>query len=284
MNGLKEWRKEGITGTGLKFLAVVFMVLDHIHYFFSYTGLIPEWFSMLGRLAMPIFLFCVAEGFAYTHDRKRYFLRIWLISAGMGAVQYGMVTGHMVRPDDFFPRNAVFMNFVILCIIWQGMDWIKEKKWGRGLAAVLLPLIWPYAISIFSMIFPATATAAGFLCYTVFPAWIIIVDGGLPYLIMGILFYGLRKNRKLQLAAFVLFDFAWFFGLALQQVSALPGFSMTQMFTQYYEWFGCFSALPLLCYNGKRGSGHKHFFYVFYVSHVYILYALSWLLMTIWQK
>ena len=41
----------GITETGLKWIALITMVLDHIHYFFGFTGWIPEWFSMAGRLA-----------------------------------------------------------------------------------------------------------------------------------------------------------------------------------------------------------------------------------------
>lgn len=279
MEAITRERGKGITGTGLKLLALFFMVLDHIYYFFSYTGMIPEWFSMLGRLAMPIFLFCVAEGFAHTHDRKRYFLRVWLISAGMGALQYLMATGFMVRPDGFVPRNAAFMNFVILMVIWQGMDWLKEKKWAKGLAAVILPVLWPYLAMAVSTYVPAGAPAVGIICYTVLPAWVIIADGGLPYLIIGILFYAFRKNRRLQLAAFAAFDLLWFGGFVFTQVHTAPGFFAGQMFTVYYEWFGAFAALILLRYNGKRGSGYKHFFYLFYIAHIYILYALSWIWM-----
>lgn len=247
-------QKKGITGTGLKFMALIFMVLDHISYFFSYTGAVPEWFSMLGRLAMPIFLFCVAEGFSHTHDRKRYFLRIWLISAGMGAVQYLMAAGILIRPDGFVPRNAAFMNFVILILIWQGMDWLKEKKWGKGLAAVILPLAWPAAMVILTLNVPASAGAARFLCYTALSAWILISDGGLPYIVIGILFYAFRKNRKLQLTAFVLFDMLWFFGFVLVQLQAVPGFAIGQMFTVYYEWFGGFAAgQTVFCWNGCDG-------------------------------
>ena len=67
---------KGISGFTLKYLALIFMVLDHIHYFFGFTGKIPLLFSQLGRLAAPLFLFCVIEGFTHTHDRKKYFLRI----------------------------------------------------------------------------------------------------------------------------------------------------------------------------------------------------------------
>ena len=65
--------KNGLDGTQLKTIALALMVLDHIHYFFEFTGCIPTVFSMLGRLSAPLFLFCTVEGFAHTHDRKRYF-------------------------------------------------------------------------------------------------------------------------------------------------------------------------------------------------------------------
>ena len=59
-------KTRGLSSTGLKWIALGLMVLDHIHYMFAYTGLVPEWFSMLGRLSAPLFLFCLAEGFAHT--------------------------------------------------------------------------------------------------------------------------------------------------------------------------------------------------------------------------
>ena len=52
--------------TTLKSIALVLMLLDHIHYFFAFTGVVPELFSMLGRLSAPLFLFCTVEGFAHT--------------------------------------------------------------------------------------------------------------------------------------------------------------------------------------------------------------------------
>lgn len=51
--------KKGLDGTQLKTIALVLMVLDHIHYFFEFTGCIPTVFSMLGRLSAP--LFCSAR-------------------------------------------------------------------------------------------------------------------------------------------------------------------------------------------------------------------------------
>ena len=106
------------------------MVLDHIHYFFEFTGKIPIVFSWVGRLAAPLFLFCFVEGFIHTHDRKKYFLRIYLISVVMGAIQFGFynILSPAVRGDGFFPQNAMLSSFAILFVVMQGIDWIKQKR------------------------------------------------------------------------------------------------------------------------------------------------------------
>ena len=83
--------KNGLDGTQLKTIALVLMVLDHIHYFFEFTGCIPTVFNMLGRLSAPLFLFCTVEGFAHTHDRRRYFIRIWGIGTAMAALEFFMI-------------------------------------------------------------------------------------------------------------------------------------------------------------------------------------------------
>ena len=36
---------KGLSGTALKTIALVLMLMDHIHYFFEFTGCIPEWFG-----------------------------------------------------------------------------------------------------------------------------------------------------------------------------------------------------------------------------------------------
>ena len=69
-------KRLSLSGFQLKYIALITMVFDHIQYFFEYTGKIPIWFTMIGRLAAPLFLFAVIEGFVHTHNRKKYFLRI----------------------------------------------------------------------------------------------------------------------------------------------------------------------------------------------------------------
>ena len=270
-------QSKGITETGLKWIALVTMVLDHIHYFFSFTGWIPEWFSMVGRLGAPLFLFCLVEGFTHTHSRKRYFAKVYIISTFMSALLFFMTYGGvLVRPDGFYPLNGIMTTFVILMVIWQGIDWLGEKKILPGLAAVILPLVWPLIASGLSVRFPALAGSVGFACYSFLPMWGITGDSSWPVLVMGLVLYLFRKNRKMQVTAFCIYYLLYGVVYIGWMVSFLPDFTWTQLFTEYYEIYGILAAPLMLWYNGKRGGGHKLLFYIFYPAHVYLLYALSW--------
>ncbi len=269
-------KTRGLSSTGLKWIALGLMVLDHIHYMFAYTGLIPEWFSMAGRLSAPLFLFCLAEGFAHTHDRRKYFIKVYLIHLLMSGLLFLMMTGLVpVRPDGFYPMNGMMTSFSILMVVFQGMDWLGERRWGPGLAAVILPLAWPVLASMLMGMVPALQMPLSVLGYTFLPMWNSNPDAGIGTILTGILLYGFRKNRRVQAGVFAGFTVLYYFLYPLLVFSQSPEFHWTMMFTTAYEWYGALAALLMLCYNGERGRGPKRFFYVFYPAHVYILYALS---------
>lgn len=269
----------GLSGFALKYLAAAFMVLDHIHYFFSFTGKIPLLFSQLGRLAAPLFLFCVIEGFTHTHDRKKYFLRIYLFSIIMGAIQFSFynIGCALVRPDGFFPQNQMLASFAILLVVLQGFDWCARKKWGRGLAAILIPLLLPYAAAIMMSASsnPVFLFVLNLLAFTALPLHSFIMDGGTATLLFGAVLYLSRKNRKIQALAFVITCILW--DIVRIRIMA-PALALADYFTMAYEWMEVFAVIPMLCYNGTRGRGSKRFFYWFYPVHIYVLYALSCLL------
>ena len=277
--------KKGLDGTQLKTIALVLMVLDHIHYFFEFTGWVPIWFSMLGRLSAPLFLFCTVEGFAHTHDRKRYVLRIWAIGTAMAALEFFMIyAGAFRRGDGFYPQNAIFQDLVLLCVIWQGIDWLREKKIAKGAAAIAALLCWPYMVMAFLLLFPqvqdmpiASAVVA-FLMTSPLPMWTAVTDGSWGFLLGGVLLYALRGHRPVQLGVWALNALLWDLVLPFAMVHAQADFVWTQMFTDYYEWFGVAAAVLMGLYNGRRGSGHKQLFYWFYPAHIYLLYGASCLL------
>ena len=282
---MEQLMKKGLDGTRLKTVALVLMVLDHIHYFFEFTGWVPIWFSMLGRLSAPLFLFCTVEGFAHTHDRKRYVLRIWAIGSAMAALEFFMIyAGAFRRGDGFYPQNAIFQDLVLLCVVWQGIDWLREKKFAKGIGAIAAVLCWPYMVVAFLLVFPqvqdmpiASAVVA-FLMTSPLPMWTAVTDGSWGFLLGGVLLYALRGHRPVQLGVWALNALLWDLVLPFAMVHAQADFVWTQMFTDYYEWFGVAAAVLMGLYNGRRGSGHKQLFYWFYPAHIYLLYGASCLL------
>lgn len=61
-----------ITLFTLKIIAIVTMFLDH--YYRIIGG--PEWLSILGRLAFPIFAFSISEGYSHTKNVNKYLMRL----------------------------------------------------------------------------------------------------------------------------------------------------------------------------------------------------------------
>ena len=279
---LKTLRARGLSDTSLKEIALALMVLDHIHYFFSFTGAVPEWFSMLGRVSAPLFLFCTAEGFAHTHDRRTYLLRLWGMGAGMGLVQFVIGVGLGRRADGFYPMNGILRDLTVACLLWQGIDWLRQRRLGRALALVGgVGVLWPaVSLSLVAALPPAGQLPLYFLSWTVLPNWAFSTDGGVWFILGGVLLYALRGRRKIQVLAWA----AWAFWIDMGSVSYLMrmggGISLGQAMLLSYQWMEVFAAPLMLLYNGQRGAGHKQLFYWFYPAHVYGLYLLScvWIL------
>ena len=252
---------KGFSGFALKYIALISMVLDHIHYFFEYTGRIPIWFSWVGRLAAPLFLFCLIEGFIHTHDRKKYFLKVYVIAVIMGLIQFGFynVLSGFVRGDGFIPANAMLSSFVILMVVMQGMDMIAHKKVFKGLLLTIVPIVLPYIFS-FAVYMPLMNSGNA--------------NGGTMTLFQGMILFGFSnlKNKKIRVYAFLAFELLT--GIVLVGFMS-GGLSLNLLFFEAYEWMEIFAVPFMLCYNGERGKGNAKFFYFFYPAHVYILYALS---------
>ena len=278
---LKTLRARGLSDTSLKEIALALMVLDHIHYFFFFAGAVPEWFSMLGRVSAPLFLFCTAEGFAHTHDRRTYLLRLWGMGAGMGLVQFVIGVGLGRRADGFYPMNGILRDLTVACLLWQGIDWLRQRRLGRALALVGgVGVLWPaVSLALVAALPPAGQLPLYFLSWTVLPNWAFSTDGGVWFILGGVLLYALRGRRKIQVLAWA----AWAFWIDMGSVSYLlrmGGVSLGQAMLLSYQWMEVFAAPLMLLYNGQRGAGHKQLFYWFYPAHVYGLYLLScvWIL------
>lgn len=268
-------KRLSLSGFQLKYIALIAMVFDHIHYFFDYTGKIPIWFAMIGRLAAPLFLFCVIEGFIHTRNRKKYFLKIYSLAILMGFIQFGFYQflHPLVRPDGFFPQNMMLSSFAILLVALQGIAWIQDKKYLKGIPTLLFPILLPWLMVPFYLLGqdkPIFTLFLNFLNFTVLPTHTSISDGGTWLLLTGIAMYLCHKNLKKEVLAFVSVSLVW---LLMAIVLMRPSFH--DLMFKYFEWMEIFAAPLMLSYNGQRGKGSKYLFYVFYPTHIYLLYALS---------
>ena len=87
------------------------------------------------------------------------------------------------------------------------------------------------------------------------------VEGGILMVLLGLIFYIFRTNRKIQFLVLIILSFLAFYT------------NRTGV-----QWMMVFAIIPLYFYNGEKGRGDKNFFYIFYPVHIYILYIVASLL------
>lgn len=67
----------GFSGSALKVIAMISMVVDHVAFYLMEHGtLLYETMRCVGRIAFPVFAFLIAEGFIHTKSRYRYFFTL----------------------------------------------------------------------------------------------------------------------------------------------------------------------------------------------------------------
>lgn len=95
-----------IDGTTLKIIAMITMIFDHLG-----DSFFPEltWMRMIGRIAMPVFAFCIAEGFGHTHDKVKYLTRM-AIFAVISEVPFDLFCeGKLIH----LPHQNIMFTFAI---------------------------------------------------------------------------------------------------------------------------------------------------------------------------
>ena len=133
--------KPSLSASALKVLALFTMLLDHMAYYLY----LPELLRWVGRLAAPIFLFFVVEGFGRTRNYKKYLLRVYAVAAGMGIINalLRQYAGGL-RPDGITPTNGICATFFLLLVILQGLKRMEQRRWD-GILLVAGPFVLPLA-------------------------------------------------------------------------------------------------------------------------------------------
>ena len=129
----------------LKMIALILMVLDHIGYYFDGA---PVWLNWLGRLSYPLFLFCMVQGCRHTRSRKRYLLRLYLMSLFMTGFSW-FLDSRFPTPEGYGNHN-IFLPLLLTGVLISIIECFqKDRRKGffllGGLFGVqLLYYIFPF--------------------------------------------------------------------------------------------------------------------------------------------
>lgn len=179
--------KAGLTGNQLKLIAMAAMTLDHIGLI-----LLPRYpiLRILGRLAFPIYAYMIAEGCRYTHNRGRYFLRLF----GLGLlcqVVYYVTMGSLYQ--------CILITFSLSAALIFLAGWAEKQNKVLGTVAAGLGFL-----------------AAGFLCIflpELLPGTDFAVDYGFFGVCLPVFVWagGTKKEKLLGLTVGLVLA-AWEFG------------------------------------------------------------------------
>lgn len=258
-------RKEiaGNTATGtLKIIAVVFMFCDHAgKMLFSHYGgmtslpVIAE-FRMIGRLAFPIYCWCMVVGFSYTRNVLRYILRVLAVGI-VSQPLYCVALDHRLTSPNIMLTLAVAL---------LGLWCIRERK--------VLPGLWK----------PLGAVLAGGVLIL---AVLLHCDYGWKGVLLVCLLYCARTSRPAIAAVMVAFCLFWgsstavitsFFGIdtaALRNTATAYGAVTAPWLRQ--QALAVF-ALPFMLIRMKNVRMHPALGYLLYPLHLVVLEILRLLL------
>ena len=240
-----EINRWGIDALTLKLLAMAFMLLDHT---WATVWSVP-WFTVVGRLAFPIFAFQIVEGFYHTSDRKRYMKRMALFAL-LSEIPFNL----MVADSFIYPfHQNVMLTFLIALLL---MNWMESKRGSLpkflGVSAVCVVLAFVLGIVTFT----------DYYQYGIF---------------MVFLFYWTYKIPLGWLVQLI--------GMVYICDSMAGLVYPVELFGRNFEigqqMFAVLALIPIWLYDGRQGYHSKplqYACYAFYPAHMLVLYLISKLL------
>ena len=152
-------RFSGLTGNQLKLIAMFAMTCDHVG-----LQLFPDvlLLRILGRLAMPIYAYMIAEGCRYTRSMRRYLLRLASLGAlcqvvyffALGSLYQGILVTFSLSVCQIWALDrlqsrptvsrrllagGVLLGVFLLCVVLP--DFLPGFEVDYGLMGVLLPVL-----------------------------------------------------------------------------------------------------------------------------------------------
>ena len=281
----------------LKIIALLTMTIDHIGFLLApYNADVSNVMRYVGRLALPLFCFMIAEGAIHTKNFKKYAFRLGIMAS---FISLAIIVSETV---PFFKNNGFSMRdqgiiFVDLLLGALAIYCLRQKKWYFKTLA-LLPLAYGIASFIASSL-ESCGCHGNILWFPYFLrsqygwyAIVLIVMFYVAHLLANIFLSIICNNSGLPEDTYKDSDLE---RNALNIISVIMLIAVSFAYylcakfmpTRYVYWdysmqlFAIVSGAFILLYNGKRGYNKKWFqygSYLYYPLHMAILYLIFSLL------
>lgn len=141
-----------MSGSALKVVAVLSMVTDHLALYCMEAGTpLYETMRCFGRIAFPVFAFLIAEGYAYSRNRLRYFIQLlgfafisefpWYLlngADGMHNVMFTLALGVLAIGifDKLKERKPLCICMILVVMAYA--QWMGSDYGWRGILMIVL--------------------------------------------------------------------------------------------------------------------------------------------------
>ncbi len=267
----RSGRPAGNTATvWLKIIALVFMFIDHAGKMLFPS--VPE-MRMLGRIAFPIYVWCMIVGFHYTRSVPKYLLRILLIGLVSQPLYYLALHHEYPLGEQF---TALFQSFSLNGLL-QFLQLLFTKP--NVFLTLFLGLCALWGIREKAFLSQLWAPAAALILAIVLNA-----DYGWKGVLLFVLLYAVRDTRPGIAAVMVAFFLFWgagysvtksYFGIQVN-VSALPDYlNQPLSAVMRLETYALLSLPFILIPFGKDLKLPRWVGYALYPGHLVLLFILE---------
>ena len=284
----------------LKTIALLTMTIDHVGYMLQGYGIYPIGyiFRIIGRLALPLFCFMIAEGAIHTKNFNRYALRLGVMASAVSLIIIGSNEIPFFRNAGLSMRDEGII-FIDLLLGAVSVYLLRQKKWYIKLLAIL-----PLAYGVASFI----ATELDFCgCYGEVYWMPYFMRGQYGWfsilLIIGFYFAHYLAQTFIKFASSIMqipyeaYEGSYFERNTLNVMSVIVLAFVSMLYyvvcilspEKYAFWMGyedlqLFAILAgvfILLYNGLRGYNKKWFqygSYIYYLLHMLIIGVIFYLI------
>lgn len=279
----------------LKIIALATMTIDHIGWLLSSLIGYNFWLvivcRVIGRIALPLFCFMIAEGVIHTKKPGNYFLRLGIMATAVAGALAVAVYG--LGLQDMWYEGNIFMDLLLGALAVYAL---RRKEWYFKILAII-----PLGISILAFIVMGMEVSNNMLIHW-FPFFLrpqyqflsvgLVILYYVAHIFKDIFIKQYSQNSGIpeeSLKGTFTEQFAYnLIALGVTVFMILGYFVLTFIIPEEYVYWNVsiqnaalIAGAFILLYNGKRGYNAKWFqygSYLYYPVHLLVIFGIGMLL------